>query len=81
MGCAAILLIAAAACGDLGCTPQQKGPAVATAVDSVLCVLNHISEPPEQIVKSCIGVTIEDVGRIIAAHRAAEVREGLVIKP
>lgn len=59
----------------LACPPK-------TAVDEVnlaICVLDHSSEPPAQIVTDCqkqgYAVTIDIVTSILAAHRAAEERE------
>ncbi len=68
-------------CGALplvpfGCTPAQ-GAAVKTGGEGIaLCILEHITELPEQIAKDCGAETVQDVIAVITAHRAAALREG-----
>lgn len=69
----ALLCLALGMCVPGGC---GKGPVIAAGVaDVTLCVLEHSTEPPEQIASECAGITVADVIRILQAHKAAELRE------
>lgn len=82
---AALLLIALAGSAMLfeGCSLfQSKGPEVVQGgVDAVVCVLEHVELSPVEIVKACNGVAIEDVNKILSAHKAAMKREGMFAPP
>ena len=59
-----------------GSISQGKGAAVATGgVDLAVCVLTHWGETPPQIVHDCGAGTVQDVVKIIDAHKAAEIQE------
>lgn len=73
IGAAIALLLVVSGCG--ACTKAQTTQVVQAGVDATICVLNHSSEPPIEIVKACAGVTVEDVVKILDAHKAAENRE------
>ncbi len=62
-------------------TPSQVKSTVEGGIDVTICILNHSNEPPPQILKDCGAVSLEDVIKVIDAHKAAEVREGFVIPP
>lgn len=53
------------------CTPQQKAKSVNAIGNTVSCILMHNQEPPEAIVKACVGTTVEDVVSILMAQRNA----------
>lgn len=72
------LLVIIGLCAVSGCSwfkSTQGQQTVTTAVDLTICVLNHSTEPVEQIATDCGAQTISDVVKILDAHKAAELRE------
>lgn len=66
------------ALGSSGCSWLQSPQGTATetaAADLAVCVLNHITEPVQQIATDCGAAVVSDVVKIIDAHNAAEARE------
>lgn len=64
------------ACGGCSWLQSPQGTATETAaVDLSVCVLNHITEPVQQIATDCGAALVSDVVKIIDAHNAAEARE------
>ena len=59
----------------MGCTKAQGGAVVTGGIDVALCVLNHSTEPPATIAAECGVAAVEDVVKILDAHRAAAIRE------
>ncbi len=64
MGCGAVL------------TPTQTN-AVTLGVDTTVCILTHITEPPATIAQTCLAdpTDIADVNKVLAAHYSAEALE------
>lgn len=57
------------------CSPATISKVETVSIDSTVCVLNHFSDPPAQIASECGIAAIEDVVKVLEAHRAAMVRE------
>jgi hypothetical protein len=57
------------------CSPTQTPVIIGGIGDTVACVLSHLDEPPEQIAMHCGGLAVEEVVKILTAHRAAMARE------
>lgn len=72
VGTVSALLVAWAV---MACTKAQGGAVVAGGIDVALCVLNHSTEPPATIAVTCGVGAVEDVVKILDAHRAAAIRE------
>lgn len=73
----AVMLFAAVVSSGCSLFQGPRGAAVETAgIDLAVCVLNHVTEPVQQIVTDCGAATAQDVVRILDAHRAALAREG-----
>jgi hypothetical protein len=78
----AALLFAIAACSGCSWLQSPGGQKVETVTfDTAVCILNHVKDPPAQIAVECGVATIEDVVKVLDAHRAAMVREGFVLPP
>lgn len=76
LGKAAPLAILMLCCAGCSLFQGPKGAAVEQAgIDLSVCVLNHVTEPVQQIVTDCGAAAAEDVIKILDSHRAAEVRE------
>lgn len=71
-----LLAVAWVCVGLLWACTKVQGVQVATiTVDTLVCVLDHETEPPTQIAIECGLADVQQVIAIIDAHRAAEVRE------
>lgn len=57
------------------CSGAQRQAEIKTGIDVTICVLEHVTDPPETLVTKCGATSLEDVLRILDAHKAAEVRE------
>jgi hypothetical protein len=79
-------LVAAAACVLLVALPMALGacsggtsPTVTkvetVTIDSTVCILTHFSDPPATIAAECGLATVEDVVKVLSAHKAAMARE------
>ncbi len=68
----AILMLCFAGCAWF--TPAKTAAVEQAGVDLAVCVLNHVTEPIQQIVTDCGAATAEDVIKILDAHRAAMAR-------
>jgi len=77
LGLSALLV---AACSD--CTKSQQTAGVTLGADVAVCILQHSTEAPGDIAKTCIGQdgpeAIALVTSILAEHKAAALRERLV---
>ncbi|HYM68823.1 MAG TPA: hypothetical protein VEZ44_04445 [bacterium] len=62
------------------CTPAQQVATEHGVVDLLICVLNHSTEPVNQIVTDCGASSAESVIAILDAHHAAEAREKAAAK-
>lgn len=67
-----VLLVALAGCAWW---QSHGGQAERDVAQLAVCVLQHSSEAPEQIAAECSAQAVEDVIRILEAHRAAAARE------
>ena len=68
-------LILSCSCGA-SLTPKEQ-TAVTVSIDAAVCILNHITESPPQIAIDCLGDAslTSQVVTLLAAHKAAEIRE------
>lgn len=67
------LTLSALACSS--CTKEQGSQAVQVSVDATICVLQHFDDPPLKIAEECGIPAVEDVVRILDAHKAAMARQ------
>jgi hypothetical protein len=77
-----IVLLSALAVLESGCgTTLTAGQtnAITVGVDATVCILEHLNEPPATIAETCLNDSslVSAVTQVIAAHYAAEVREGI----
>lgn len=72
---AAFCFMLAGAWACQACSAAQKTQEVTLGVDTLVCVLNHDTDPPPTIALECGVSDLTQIATILNAHKAAEIRD------